>query len=57
MSEHELWVTALLNHYLAGPANAVVALVGLHVEDPAKPWSNALALELFCAVLVVIFFA
>ena len=57
MSEHELWLTALFNQYLAGPANAVMALVGVHAEDPARPWSNSLTLEIFCAILVMLFFA
>jgi len=56
MHETELWLTALFNQYLAGPANAVMALVGIHAEDPAKPWSNALALELFCMVALGLFF-
>ena len=28
MHEHELWFTALLNQYFAGPANALIALAG-----------------------------
>ncbi|WP_321477088.1 F0F1 ATP synthase subunit A [uncultured Paludibaculum sp.] len=46
MHEHELWFTALLNQYLAAPANALFQLVGFHTEDAAKPWSNYMAMEL-----------
>jgi len=57
MHETELWITALFNKYLAGVANALMALVGIEAEDPAHPWSNALTLEIFCVVALVIFFA
>jgi F-type H+-transporting ATPase subunit a len=40
MHEHELWFTTLLNQYLAGPANAIIALFGQHAHDAAKPWNN-----------------
>ena len=46
MHEHELWFTTLLNHYLAAPANALFSAVGFHPEDPTKPWSNYIAMEL-----------
>ena len=57
MSEHELWVTALLNRYLAGPANAVMGLVGVHAENPGHPWSNFVAMELLVALIVIVLFA
>ena len=38
--EHELWFTALLNQYLAAPANALIELVGLHAHEHDKPWTN-----------------
>ena len=46
MHEHELWFTTLLNQYLAAPANALFSAVGFHPEDPTKPWSNYIAMEL-----------
>ncbi len=51
MHEHELWFTALLNQTFAGPANALIALVGRHAHDPAKPWTNYNAM----LVLIVLF--
>ena len=57
MPEHELWLTALFNKYLAGAGNAAMALVGFHTEDPAKPWSNAVTLEIAGAVVVMLLFA
>ena len=55
MHEHELWFTALLNQYLAGPANALIGLAGQHAHDPAKPWSNYNAmLVLIIAFLLVL---
>jgi F-type H+-transporting ATPase subunit a len=57
MQEHELWLTALLNRYLAGPANSVLQAVNYKVEDPAHPWSNWLAFELLVFVVIIILFA
>lgn len=57
MQEHELWITALLNKYLAGFANSILSLVGLHAENADKPWANFIALQLLVAVLIVIGFA
>lgn len=57
MQEHELWITALLNRYLAGFANSLLSLVGLHAENVDKPWANFIALQLLVAVLIVVGFA
>ncbi len=57
MPEHELWITALLNRYLAGAANAVLSLVRVHVEDPAKPWANFVAMQVMVALIFIILFA
>lgn len=57
MHEHELWITALLNNYLAGPANAALGLVGLHAHDAHKPWTNFQAMQLLVFVLMLIVFA
>ena len=46
MHETELWFTAFLNHNLAALPNAIFGLVGYHTEDPTKPWSNYIAMEL-----------
>lgn len=57
MKEHEIWVTALLNRYLAGPANAVLGWAGVRPEDPAHPWNNFVSMEVFTALIIVIVFA
>lgn len=51
---HELWLTALLNHYLAGPANAFLSAVGYHVHDAAKPWSNWMSMLLLTIALLMV---
>ncbi|MBI5084248.1 MAG: F0F1 ATP synthase subunit A [Acidobacteria bacterium] len=43
----------MLNKYLAAPANAVFNLVGFHTEDPSKPWSNYIAMELLVIALLM----
>jgi F-type H+-transporting ATPase subunit a len=55
--EHELWLTALFNRYLAGPANSVLSLAGMKPEDPAHPWANYIAMEILVAVIIVVLFA
>lgn len=54
MHEHELWFTALLNRFLAGPANAALQLVGIHPHDPSKPWANYMAMEILVVLLILI---
>ncbi len=56
MQEQENWLAALLNHALAGPANAVLDAVKLG-HDPAHPWSGWMAMELFVAAIIVVLFA
>ena len=34
MPEHELWLTALFNDYLAGVANAILGLFNVHAAEP-----------------------
>jgi F-type H+-transporting ATPase subunit a len=57
MPEHELWITALLNRYLAGVANAVLSLIRVHVEDPAKPWANFVGMQVLVALIFIVLFA
>ncbi len=56
MQEHEIWLTALLNRYLASPANAVLNVVNVAHEE-AHPWSNWLAMELLVVVIIIVVFA
>ena len=59
MPEHELWLTALLNRYLAGPAEMVLNLAsrlglpGLH-PGQGRPWTNYVAMEILVILLLMI---
>jgi F-type H+-transporting ATPase subunit a len=53
----ELPFTALLNHYFAGVANAVLAMVHLHPRYPQRPIDNILAMEILVALILLAFFA
>ncbi|MGE5644663.1 MAG: F0F1 ATP synthase subunit A [Acidobacteriota bacterium] len=55
--EHEIWLTALFNKYLAQPANTALSLVGMKAEDPAHPWANYVTMEILVAAIVVVLFA
>ncbi len=57
MQEHELWLTALFNQYLAGVGNAALAVVGQTAADPAKPWANYVTLQIVVALVIVAVFA
>lgn len=52
--EHQLWFTALLNQYLAAPANAILSAVGMPAEDPAAPYTNWMSMQLLVALLLVV---
>jgi F-type H+-transporting ATPase subunit a len=54
---HELWFTELLNNYLAGPAQAVLSLVGMQAANPGRPWANFIAMEILVALFIVVLFA
>jgi F-type H+-transporting ATPase subunit a len=55
--EHELWITALFNQYLAGLGNAILAIFGQHAHNPEKPWVNFMTMQILVAILVMIVFA
>jgi len=55
--EHELWVTGLFNDNLAGIANAILSAAGQHAENPARPWSNFMTMQILVAAIVAVFFA
>jgi F-type H+-transporting ATPase subunit a len=57
MGHHELWFTKLLNDYLAGPANAILSIVGMQAADPARPWANYIAMEILVGLIIVVLFA
>jgi F-type H+-transporting ATPase subunit a len=55
--EHEPWLTALFNRYLAGPANTMLSWVGMKAENPSHPWANYITMEILVAVIIVVLFA
>lgn len=57
MPEHELWVTALFNNYLAGAGNALLALAGVHAHNPARPWNNVVSMEILVTLIIMAVFA
>jgi len=57
MQGHELWLTALLNDHLAGPANTLLSWAGTQAGNTARPWTNFIAMEILVAAVMVVFFA
>ena len=59
MQEHEvdLWTTTLFNKFLAGPLNALLALIGQPAKDPAHPWENWITMEILVVVIILVLFA
>jgi F-type H+-transporting ATPase subunit a len=53
----QLWVTAFLNKYLAGVADAILGLFHLHSPHPEAPITNYVAMQLVVFVLLVLVFA
>ncbi len=52
----QLPFTAFLNHYFAGAANAVLALLHLHPKYPQAPIDNTLAMEIVVFLALLVFF-
>lgn len=57
MPEHEIWLTRLFNDHLAGVGSAILALVGVHPENPARPWANFVTMQVLVVVLMMVLFA
>jgi len=55
--EHEIWLTALFNKYLAGPGSTVLSWVGMKAETPGHPWANYVTMEILVAAIIVVLFA
>jgi F-type H+-transporting ATPase subunit a len=53
----ELPFTALLNHYFAGVANALLALLHVHPKFPQRPIDNIFAMEFLVFLVLLAFFA
>jgi F-type H+-transporting ATPase subunit a len=52
----QLWFTALLNRLFAGPVNALLHALHIHVHDPAAPIPNYVAMQIFVFALLLVFF-
>lgn len=53
----QLWLTAFLNKYLGGVANAILGIFHLHSSHPQAPITNYVAMQLLVFVLLLLFFA
>ncbi len=53
---NQLWITAFLNKYFAGTANAVLGVFHLHAQYPRAPIPNYVAMETLVFVLLVLLF-
>jgi F-type H+-transporting ATPase subunit a len=53
---HQLWVTAFLNRYFAGVANAILGLFHLRPAYPQAPISNYVAMQIVVFLLLVFVF-
>jgi F-type H+-transporting ATPase subunit a len=54
---HELWITRIFNHYLAGLANGLLNAVHFPSEHPGHPWSDWMVCEILVVLFILIFFA
>ena len=52
----QLWITALLNKYFAGVANAILGALHLHARYPQAPIANYVAMQILVFVLLLVFF-
>ena len=52
----QLWITALLNKYFAGLANAILGIFHLHAKYPQAPIPNYVAMQVVVFVLILLFF-
>jgi F-type H+-transporting ATPase subunit a len=52
----QLWITALLNKYLAGVTNALMGVFHFHSTHPQAPITNYVAMQLVVFVLLVLIF-
>ena len=53
---HQLWVTAFLNKYFAGIANAILGLFHLHPAHPQAPITDYVAMQIVVFLLLVLVF-
>jgi F-type H+-transporting ATPase subunit a len=55
MDKTDLWLAKLFNEYLAGPANAVLGLIGFPAQK--DPWTNFMVMQIFVVLLIMLLFA
>ncbi|HWS98469.1 MAG TPA: F0F1 ATP synthase subunit A [Candidatus Methylomirabilis sp.] len=53
---HQLWITAFLNKYFAGVANAILGVFHLQAHHPQAPIPNYVAMQIVVFVLLVLVF-
>jgi F-type H+-transporting ATPase subunit a len=53
---HQLWITALLNKYFAGVANAILGVFHLESPHPEAPIPNYVAMQIVVFVFLVLVF-
>jgi len=52
----QLWITALLNKYFAGVANAILGIFHLHAPHPQAPIPNYVAMQIVVFLLLTLAF-
>ena len=57
MPEHELWLTRLFNDSLAPLGRSLLALVNVNAENPGRPWTNFITMQIVLALLIIVLFA
>ena len=57
MHGSELWFTKLFNDFLPGVGNAILGIVGVHAENPARPWANFVTMQLLVVAILMVLFA
>jgi F-type H+-transporting ATPase subunit a len=55
--QESLAITQLLNHFFAGPVDALLQAVGVHPANPAAPINNTFAVELAVVLGFIVLFA
>ena len=57
MPEHEIWLTKLFNDHLAGWGDGLLSVFRVHAENPARPWTNFITMQILVATIIVVLFA
>jgi F-type H+-transporting ATPase subunit a len=57
MPEHEVWLTKLFNDSLAPLGRWLLALVNAHAENPGRPWTNFITMQIVVALVIIVLFA